>query len=246
MSFCDKCGAYIPIGDTVCPACGYDPEAEAKKAREEAERAAEEERRRAEEAAQRERAEAAEKARLEAEQRQREEQERQRAQQQQRWQQDPRQYTHSGGPAQGQYASQRTGTSQAHYASQRTGYKYADARTNRTQYSNQNPSYYDQAMRQQAGDSVSNQKLSVLSYLGMLWLIPFITRRNDTFSRYHSNQGLVLLVTAALLNVLGSVSSIFPIVGTLGYLVGAVFGITNVLRGKREPLPLIGKINLLK
>ena len=34
MSFCDKCGAYVPIGDTVCPACGYDPEAEAKKAAE--------------------------------------------------------------------------------------------------------------------------------------------------------------------------------------------------------------------
>ncbi len=235
MSFCDKCGAYIPIGDTVCPACGYDPEAEAKKAREEAERAAAEERRRAEEAAQRERAEAAEKERLEAEQRAREEQERQRAQQQQRWQQDPRQYTHSGGPAQGQYASQRTGTSQAHYASQRTG------------YSTQNQSsYYDQTMRSRAGDSVSNQKLSVLSYLGMFWLIPFITRKDDAFARYHSNQGLVLLVAAVLLNALGSVFSIFSAIGTLGYLAGAIFGISNVLKGKREPLPLIGKINLLK
>ena len=34
LSFCDKCGAYIPIGETECPACGYDPEAEAKKAAE--------------------------------------------------------------------------------------------------------------------------------------------------------------------------------------------------------------------
>ena len=42
MSFCDKCGAYIPIGETECPACGYDPEAEAKKAAEAAQRAAEE------------------------------------------------------------------------------------------------------------------------------------------------------------------------------------------------------------
>ena len=231
MSFCDKCGAYIPIGDTVCPACGYDPEAEAKKAREEAERAAAEERLRAEKAA----AEAAEKARLEAEQRQREEQERQRTQQQQRWQQDPRQYTHSGGPAQGQYASQRTGTSQAHYASQRTGYS-----------TQSQSSYYDETMRSRAGESVSNQKLSVLSYLGLFWLIPFITRKNDAFARYHSNQGLVLLVAAALLNALGNVFSIFSVVGTLGYIAGAVFGITNVLRGKREPLPLIGNFNLLK
>ena len=55
MSFCDKCGAYIPIGETECPACGYDPEAEAKKAAEAAQRAAEEERRRAAEQARRER-----------------------------------------------------------------------------------------------------------------------------------------------------------------------------------------------
>ena len=46
LSFCDKCGAYIPIGETECPACGYDPEAEAKKAAEAAQRAAEEERHR--------------------------------------------------------------------------------------------------------------------------------------------------------------------------------------------------------
>ena len=34
MAFCEKCGAYIPIGETECPACGYDPEAEARKAKE--------------------------------------------------------------------------------------------------------------------------------------------------------------------------------------------------------------------
>ena len=33
MAYCKKCGAYIPIGDTACPACGYDPEEEARLAR---------------------------------------------------------------------------------------------------------------------------------------------------------------------------------------------------------------------
>jgi len=28
MSYCEKCGAYIPMDDTACPACGYDPEKE--------------------------------------------------------------------------------------------------------------------------------------------------------------------------------------------------------------------------
>ena len=34
MAFCDKCGAYIPIGETACPACGFDPEEEIRKAKE--------------------------------------------------------------------------------------------------------------------------------------------------------------------------------------------------------------------
>ena len=102
LSFCDKCGAYIPIGETECPACGYDPEAEAKKAAEAAQRAAEEECRRAAEQARREREEAARRAQEEAQQKAREEAERRYAEQQKRWQQDPWQQTHTGGPAQGQ------------------------------------------------------------------------------------------------------------------------------------------------
>ena len=41
MAYCKKCGAYIPIGDTACPACGYDPEEEARQAKEAQEKAEE-------------------------------------------------------------------------------------------------------------------------------------------------------------------------------------------------------------
>ena len=34
MAYCVKCGAYIPDGQAVCLACGYDPEAERKAAEE--------------------------------------------------------------------------------------------------------------------------------------------------------------------------------------------------------------------
>ena len=53
MAFCKKCGAYIPIDETACPACGYDPEEEARKAAEAeaaAKRAEEEARRKKQEA----------------------------------------------------------------------------------------------------------------------------------------------------------------------------------------------------
>ena len=241
MSFCDKCGAYIPIGDTVCPACGYDPEAEAKKAAEAAARAAEEERRRAAEQARIEREEAERKAREEAERRAREEAERRAAEQRERWQQDPWQQTHTGGPAQGQYTSRRTaGASQAQYASQRTG--RANPNTGEYRQEKSYPSAADDEMRRKASESVERQKLSVLSYLGLFWLIPAITQGDDPFMKYHTEQGLGLLVFGALVNLLGVISGWVSLVGNIICLIGIINGIKNVLGGKREPLPVIGSL----
>lgn len=249
LSFCDKCGAYIPIGETACPACGYDPQAEAKKAAEAAARAAEEERRRAAEEARREREaaaeaerrereEAARKAREEAERKTKEEAERRYAEQQKRWQQDPWQQTHTGGPAQGQYTSQRTaGASQAQYASQRTGQtKSGEYRQEKTY------STADDAMRRKAAESVDRQKLSVFSYLGPFWLIPAITQNGDPFMKYHTEQGLGLIIFWALTKL---VSMKWGWVGTVGGIIctiGAIKGIANVLQGKRAPLPVIGDL----
>lgn len=240
MSFCEKCGAYIPIGDTACPACGYDPEAEAKKAKEAAEKAAAEERRRAAETARREREEAEQKAREEVDRRAKEEAERRYAEQRARWQQDPWQQTHTGGPAQGQYTSQRTGgAAQAQYASQRTGQTNANTGEYRQE---KTYSAADSEMRQKAAESVERQKLSVLSYLGPFWLIPAITQNGDPFMKYHTEQGLGLLVFWAITSILGGLWGWVGLVGNIISLVGTIRGIKNVLRGKREPLPVIGDL----
>ena len=237
MSFCDKCGAYIPIGDTVCPACGYDPEAEAKKAEEAAARAAEEERRRAAEQARAEREEEERKTREESERKAREEAERRAAEQRERWQQDPRQYqTFTGGAAQGQYTSQRTvpGAQQTQYASQRTGQANAGE-------------YRDDTMRRKASESVSRQKLSVLSYLGLLWLVPILSQKDDAFTRYHSNQGLLLIIFSAAMWLLGKAYGIFGTIGWIGTIIGMIRGIKNVSAGKMEPLAsFTDGINIIK
>ena len=210
------------------------------KAKEAAERAAEEERRRAAEKARREREEAARKAREEAQQKAKEEAERRYAEQQKRWQQDPWQQTHTGGPAQGQYTSQRTaGGSQAQYASQRTG----QTRANTGEYRQEKTySAADNEMRQKAAESVSRQKLSVLSYLGPLWLIPAITQNGDPFMKYHTEQGLGLLIFWAATSLLGGWWGWVGLVGNIIGLIGTIKGIKNVLRGKREPLPVIGDL----
>ncbi len=243
MAFCKKCGAYIPIDETTCPACGYDPEEEArqaKEAEEAAKRAREEEARRTEE--QRRRQEAANWA---AQERAREE-ERRRTQQQN---------THTGsyGATQTQYTSQRTGqsgASQGQYASQRTGQTWVPpwSQTESGTQTGQNYSARPQAdshLRDQARESVENQKLSVLSYIWPLALIPLILRGKDDFARYHANQGLVLLIAQGVASVVLSPFGLGGIGAALGF-VGTIKGISNVLRGKKEPLPFIGGINLLK
>ena len=246
MAYCKKCGAYIPIDETACPACGYDPDEEERKARE----AAEEEKRKQEEAARRAEDERRRKQEAEAwaaRERAREEERRRAAQAG-----NNRRY----GSSQTQYTSQRTGQSgaaQGQYASQRKEETWVPPwsqteEQDRTAGSGAAQSGFDTQMRDRAKESVENQKLSVLSYIWPLALIPLALRGKDDFARYHANQGLVLLISegvaSAALSILGLESMGF-LVGLWG-LVGTIKGISNVLHGKKEPLPFIGGINLLK
>lgn len=258
MAYCKQCGAYIPIGETACPACGYDPDAEARAEREAKERAE------AQARAERERAEA--EARRKAEQekawaeqeRQREEEARRRAEQRRRWEQDPRNHGYSAGAAQSQYTSQRTGqsgASQGQYASERTGQTWVppwtqggQAQSQTQQQTAQDQSQTYSQMRREAQNSVDAQKMSVLSYLGPLFLIPLLTRGNDAFTRFHANQGLVKFLATAAISVLASAtgSGLLVTLGSIFNIYCMVKGINNVLKGKMEPLPFIGNIKILK
>ena len=231
MAYCLKCGAYIPIDETACPACGYDPEEEArqaKEAEEAAKRAEEEERKRKErESAWAER------------ERQREAEERRRAE-------ERRKQGYAYGASQAQYTSQHTGQSSAYQSqstSQHTGQTWTPPWSQQQASSQQTQSQYDD-MREQAKASVDNQKLSVLSYLGPLVFIPMITRKDDDFARYHTNQGLSLFLFNGLATLLGG-EAIAGVAGVFS-LYCMVKGISNVLKGKKEPLPLIGKLKFLK
>ena len=92
-------------------------------------------------------------------------------------------------------------------------------------------------------DTRENKILALLSYLGVLVIIPLLIKKNSPFVQFHAKQGLVLLV--------GWVISWFPV---LGWIVGiivfvlSVMGIINVLDGEKKRLPIVGelaeKINL--
>lgn len=106
-------------------------------------------------------------------------------------------------------------------------------------------------------DINNNKGMSVLAYIGFLFLVPLLACRNSKFARYHTNQGLVLFLLEFALGIVTGILGLIPIAGLIigGLLsaVGGIFtlvlmimGIINAAQGQAKELPLIGKITLLK
>lgn len=117
-----------------------------------------------------------------------------------------------------------------------------------------------------AKDAQQNKAMAVLAYI--IFFIPLVTgdHRKSPFVKFHANQGTVLflamlafgilygILNALLISLLFSVggwgiwSIITTILGLL-WLVPAIFcilGIVHAVKGEKKPLPLIGRINLIK
>ena len=87
----------------------------------------------------------------------------------------------------------------------------------------------------------SNRLLAALSYLWVLFLLPFIFCRDDSFALYHARQGLILFAVTTAGQVLGAAFGLSWIV-VLMQIYWIIKGIGNANAGKMEPLPYIGNI----
>lgn len=91
-----------------------------------------------------------------------------------------------------------------------------------------------------------------LAYLGIAVLVPILFRMNVKFVRFHVNQGLVLFITESLLSVLygfvGGIPILAMVVSLLRLLCVAfmLFGVVSAVRGQEKPLPVVGKIHLIR
>ena len=106
-------------------------------------------------------------------------------------------------------------------------------------------------------DIEQNKMISILSYLGLLFLIPFLAKKDSPFARFHVNQGMVLFFTEAVYNVVlrivrglfkGTILGFIPgILGILdiAFFVLMILGIINAVNGKAKELPIIGKIRII-
>lgn len=108
-------------------------------------------------------------------------------------------------------------------------------------------------------DISQNKALAILSYIGILVLIPIFCAKHSKFAQFHANQGLVLVIASAAVNVVNCIFAalvyahwIFvllelPIaIVSLAMTALMVLGIVNAARGKAKELPFIGKFRILK
>ncbi len=111
-----------------------------------------------------------------------------------------------------------------------------------------------------AADINQNKAMAILAYFGPLVLIPILAAKDSKFARYHSNQGLVLLLAAIAYGIAYSILSsiilaiswrlyfVVSIIGLVSLVITilAVIGIINAASGRAKELPLIGKFKILK
>ncbi len=93
-------------------------------------------------------------------------------------------------------------------------------------------------------DIADNKLMGILCYLSILWLVPYLTTKDSPFVRFHLNQGLLVLIVG----IAGAVLQCLRVVGwvlSVAAFALAIIGIVNVVNGKVQELPLIGKFKLL-
>ena len=112
----------------------------------------------------------------------------------------------------------------------------------------QTPPVVTQPPADDAADIQKNKTMAMLAYL--IFFLPLLTDAKDSpFAKYHANQGLLLLITAIVLNIITYILGFIPILGwivqvvvSLAILALFIMGLINANNGKKEPLPVIGTL----
>ena len=107
-------------------------------------------------------------------------------------------------------------------------------------------------------DIESGKIMAILSYLGILVLIPYFAEKNNKYVAYHAKQGLNLFIIEIIASFAFSIFGVifglllFFIVGILGAAISlaslalTIIGIVNVCNGKARELPVINKFKIIK
>lgn len=109
-------------------------------------------------------------------------------------------------------------------------------------------------------DVSENKVFGILSYIGILVLIPIFAAKDSQYARFHANQGLVLFILEVALNIIVRIvsaalsftfggallASLLSLAVAVVSLVFMILGIVNACSGEAKQLPIIGGITILK
>ncbi|MBX7099432.1 MAG: DUF4870 domain-containing protein [Myxococcaceae bacterium] len=85
----------------------------------------------------------------------------------------------------------------------------------------------------------------ILSYLGLLALIPLLTVKDSEFVKWHAKQGLVMLGPFVILSIITPIPILGWLLGCAGIIACWVFDImamVKALKGERWKIPVVGDI----
>ena len=96
---------------------------------------------------------------------------------------------------------------------------------------------------EESKDVAENKGMAAVGYLGILFLIPLLAKKDSPYAQFHAKQGMVLFICW----IIASFIWVIPFLGwVLGGLVNLflfvlfIMGLINALGGKMQPLPVIG------
>lgn len=102
-----------------------------------------------------------------------------------------------------------------------------------------------------SGSSDSNRTVMlVLSYLGLLALIPWLVEKNDSEVQWHAKNGLVFTAAMIVIWIVATVLAVVPVLGwivfffaytllPLAWLIFAILGIVKATQGQRLVVPVL-------
>lgn len=105
-------------------------------------------------------------------------------------------------------------------------------------------------------DEIVRKVVFSLCYIsGILFFIPLIMYKDED-AKFHANEGLILLLLSVVGNVIFGVLTIVPVIGFIFAIVSGLYsalllilgiiGIVYVVTDRRQPLPVIGAVKLIK
>jgi len=93
----------------------------------------------------------------------------------------------------------------------------------------------------QKSSTDTSKIFAALSYLSVLFVLPYIFAPEDGYAGYHGKQGLILFIAGAIADLAGNILGLGWAV-TLARLYLIYKGMMNALEGRAEPLPWIGTL----